>query len=245
MTPADLVTAPVGTTLEEAQGRSCGRHRIEKLPIVDADGRLQGLITVKDISEADRAYPPPPRTSRAACGSAPPVGVGPDALERAAALVDAEVDAARRRHGRTATRRACSTIVRRDQGRARRPGDRRQHRHRRGGRGARRRRRRRASRSDRARARSAPPASSPASAVPQVTAVYDMRPGARRATASPSSPTAASRSSGDVAKAIAARRRHGDARLDARRHRRGARRRDPRPGGALQGVPRAWARSAP
>src|SRR5438067_1993796 len=48
MTSRDLVTAPVGTTLGEAEGL-LHRHRIEKLPIVDADGRIKGLITVKDI----------------------------------------------------------------------------------------------------------------------------------------------------------------------------------------------------
>src|ERR687887_2437833 len=50
MTSRDLVTAPVGTTLEEASA-ILGRHKIEKLPVVDADGRLRGLITVKDIQK--------------------------------------------------------------------------------------------------------------------------------------------------------------------------------------------------
>ena len=50
MTSANLITAPVGTTLEEARA-ILGRHRIEKLPVVDADGRLTGLITVKDIQK--------------------------------------------------------------------------------------------------------------------------------------------------------------------------------------------------
>ncbi len=48
MTGHDLVTAPIGTTLEEARA-ILHRHKIEKLPVVDADGRLKGLITVKDI----------------------------------------------------------------------------------------------------------------------------------------------------------------------------------------------------
>src|ERR671924_272243 len=48
MTARDLVTAPVGTTLEEAQ-RILHPHKVEKLPVVDAEGRLKGLITVKDI----------------------------------------------------------------------------------------------------------------------------------------------------------------------------------------------------
>ena len=53
MTARDLVTAPVGTTLDEANA-ILHRHKIEKLPVVDADGRLTGLITVKDIQQADR-----------------------------------------------------------------------------------------------------------------------------------------------------------------------------------------------
>ena len=50
MTSRDLVTAPVGTTLPEAE-QILGRNKIEKLPVVDADGRLRGLITVKDIQK--------------------------------------------------------------------------------------------------------------------------------------------------------------------------------------------------
>ena len=50
MTSRDLVTAPVGTTLEEAEA-ILHRNKVEKLPVVDADGRLKGLITVKDISK--------------------------------------------------------------------------------------------------------------------------------------------------------------------------------------------------
>src|ERR687886_346310 len=50
MTARNLVTAPVGTTLQEAE-RILGRNKIEKLPVVDADGRLKGLITVKDIQK--------------------------------------------------------------------------------------------------------------------------------------------------------------------------------------------------
>jgi IMP dehydrogenase len=90
MTSRDLVTAPVGTTLEEAQA-ILGRHRIEKLPIVDAEGRLKGLITVKDIQKrVDFPDATKDEQGRLRVGAA--VGVGPDALERAAALVEAEVD---------------------------------------------------------------------------------------------------------------------------------------------------------
>jgi IMP dehydrogenase len=91
MTREGLVTAPVGTTLEEAQA-ILGRHKIEKLPIVDADGRLMGLITVKDIQKRVR-YPFATKDEQGRLRVAAAVGVGTDALERAAALVAAEVDA--------------------------------------------------------------------------------------------------------------------------------------------------------
>ena len=91
MTREGLVTAPVGTTLEEAQA-ILGRHRIEKLPIVDVEGRLKGLITVKDIAKR-QAFPLATKDERGRLRVAAAVGVGTDALERAAALVDAEVDA--------------------------------------------------------------------------------------------------------------------------------------------------------
>ncbi len=91
MTSRDLVTAPVGTTLTEAQA-ILGRHKIEKLPIVDADGRLKGLITVKDIQKRVR-YPSATKDDQGRLRVAAAVGVGPDALERAAALVAADVDA--------------------------------------------------------------------------------------------------------------------------------------------------------
>lgn len=91
MTDRDLVTAPVGTTLPEAQA-ILGRHKIEKLPIVDADGRLKGLITVKDIQKRVE-YPLATKDDRGRLRVLAAVGVGPDALERAAALVAADVDA--------------------------------------------------------------------------------------------------------------------------------------------------------
>jgi IMP dehydrogenase len=91
MTREGLVTAPVGTTLEEARA-ILGRHRIEKLPIVDVEGRLKGLITVKDISKRE-AYPLATKDERGRLRVAAAVGVGTDALERAEELVGAEVDA--------------------------------------------------------------------------------------------------------------------------------------------------------
>jgi IMP dehydrogenase len=90
MTSEGLVTAPQGTTLEEAQA-ILGRHRIEKLPVVDAEGRLSGLITVKDIQKRIQ-YPESTKDEqgRLRCGAA--VGTGPDAFERALALIEAGVD---------------------------------------------------------------------------------------------------------------------------------------------------------
>src|SRR5215831_16515377 len=87
MTSRDLVTAPVGTTLPEAE-RLLHRHKIEKLPIVDADGRIRGLITVKDIQKrVDFPKATKDQQGRLRVGAA--VGVGPDALERAQALIAA------------------------------------------------------------------------------------------------------------------------------------------------------------
>jgi IMP dehydrogenase len=90
MTSRDLVTAPVGTTLEEA-GAILGRHKIEKLPVVDADGRLRGLITVKDIQKRIE-YPHATKDAHGRLRVGAAVGVGRDAMERAEALVEAGVD---------------------------------------------------------------------------------------------------------------------------------------------------------
>lgn len=90
MTHEMLVTAPEGTTLQEAQ-EILRRHKIEKLPIVDDDFNLKGLITIKDIEKTIQF----PRASKDPNGrllSAAAVGVGRDAIERAEALVDAGVD---------------------------------------------------------------------------------------------------------------------------------------------------------
>jgi IMP dehydrogenase len=85
-----LVTAPVGTTLDEAKD-ILWKHRIEKLPVVDDDGFLRGLITVKDIKKRSQ-YPHSTTDDRGRlrCGAA--VGVSGDSLERAAALAEAGVD---------------------------------------------------------------------------------------------------------------------------------------------------------
>jgi IMP dehydrogenase len=91
MTTENLVTVPVGTTLDEAKA-VLARHRIEKLPVVDEGGYLKGLITVKDIQKKIQ-YPLATKDEQGRLRVAAAVGVGPDALERAAALVDEEVDA--------------------------------------------------------------------------------------------------------------------------------------------------------
>ena len=90
MTARNLVTAPVGTTLEEAE-EILHRNKIEKLPVVDADGRLKGLITVKDISKSIK-YPDATKDDQGRLRVGAAVGVGNDALERATGLVEAEVD---------------------------------------------------------------------------------------------------------------------------------------------------------
>jgi IMP dehydrogenase len=90
MSSEHLVTAPVGTTLDEAI-RILAKHRIEKLPLVDSAGHLKGLITIKDIQKK-RDYPAAAVDARGRllCGAA--VGVGKDALARARALVERGVD---------------------------------------------------------------------------------------------------------------------------------------------------------
>ena len=90
MTTENLVTAPVGTTLEEAKS-ILARHRIEKLPLVDENYMLRGLITIKDI-EKNIKYPAAAKDGqgRLLCGAA--VGVTRDTLDRVKALADAQVD---------------------------------------------------------------------------------------------------------------------------------------------------------
>jgi IMP dehydrogenase len=90
MTSRNLVTAPVGTTLKEAE-EILHRNKIEKLPVVDADGKLRGLITVKDIQKKIQ-YPDATKDERGRLCVGAAVGVGPDAAERAQALAGAGVD---------------------------------------------------------------------------------------------------------------------------------------------------------
>jgi IMP dehydrogenase len=90
MTSSDLITAPAGTTLEEAQS-ILHRHRVEKLPVVDERGYLTGLITVKDIQKKIQ-FPNATKDEKGRLRVAAAVGVGADADERAADLVAAGVD---------------------------------------------------------------------------------------------------------------------------------------------------------
>ena len=90
MTKDNLVTAPVGTDLAGAQ-KILMKHKIEKLPLVDENGALKGLVTIKDIEKSVQ-YPNSARDNkgRLLCGAA--IGVTRDVLERAKALIDAQVD---------------------------------------------------------------------------------------------------------------------------------------------------------
>ncbi|MGD9562268.1 MAG: IMP dehydrogenase [Pyrinomonadaceae bacterium] len=91
MTPQPLVTVPVGTTLDEAKVK-LQRHRIEKLLVVDDDGHLKGLITVKDIQKAIN-FPNAAKDDLGRLRCAAAVGATGDFLERASALIAARVDA--------------------------------------------------------------------------------------------------------------------------------------------------------
>jgi IMP dehydrogenase len=90
MTSDGLVTVPEGTTLERAKAL-LHEHRIEKLLVVDADYRLKGLITVKDIQKRMK-YPHAAKDERGRLLVGAAIGAGPDGLERAHALVKAGVD---------------------------------------------------------------------------------------------------------------------------------------------------------
>jgi len=91
MTTANLVTAPVGTDLLQAQ-EILKRHKVEKLPLVDGEGYLRGLITIKDIKK-NLEYPFAAKDERGRLRVAAAVGIANDTLERAQALVEAGVDA--------------------------------------------------------------------------------------------------------------------------------------------------------
>ena len=90
MTSKNLITAPVGTTLAEAK-RILSTHKIEKLPLVDENYGLRGLITIKDIEKAVK-YPNTARDAQGRLLCAAAIGVTNDVLERAAALIEAGAD---------------------------------------------------------------------------------------------------------------------------------------------------------
>src|SRR5512136_1162564 len=90
MTKDDLITVPVGTTLDEAK-EILHRHKVEKLLVVDRDFNLKGLITVKDIQKQIK-YPSACKDSLGRLRVGAAVGIAGDTLERVAALVDSKVD---------------------------------------------------------------------------------------------------------------------------------------------------------
>jgi len=90
MTSKNLVTAPVGTTLEQAV-KILARHKVEKLPVVSEDGRLKGLITVKDVFKR-RDFPNANKDRHGRLRVAAAVGATKDAGPRAHALLDAGCD---------------------------------------------------------------------------------------------------------------------------------------------------------
>ena len=90
MTKDNLVTAPVGTDLEKAQ-EILKHHKVEKLPLVDEDGCLKGLITIKDIQKA-RKYPNAAKDGHGRLLAGAAVGIAGNTMERVAALVKSHVD---------------------------------------------------------------------------------------------------------------------------------------------------------
>jgi IMP dehydrogenase len=90
MTKDNLITAPVGTTIEEAK-EILRRYKIEKLPLVDKDFNLAGLITIKDIEKTIK-YPNSAKDENSRLRVAAAVGVGNDTMQRVKALVEAKVD---------------------------------------------------------------------------------------------------------------------------------------------------------
>ncbi len=90
MTRENLITAPLGTTMEQAK-TILQEHKIEKLPLVDEDFVLTGLITIKDIEKA-RRYPQAAKDAKKRLLVGAAVGVTPDSMERVEALFDVNVD---------------------------------------------------------------------------------------------------------------------------------------------------------
>lgn len=90
MTSKNLVTAPEGTTLQDAK-KLLAAHRIEKLPIVDENFHLRGLITIKDIEKTIK-YPHSAKDNKGRLLCAAAIGISQDTMDRVRALVDAKVD---------------------------------------------------------------------------------------------------------------------------------------------------------
>ncbi|MEN6566200.1 MAG: IMP dehydrogenase [Veillonellales bacterium] len=90
MTREHLITAPVGTSVEAAK-ELLRKHRIEKLPLVDREGNLKGLITIKDIEKAQK-YPNSAKDNKGRLLVAAAIGVGSDMMDRVDAVVGARVD---------------------------------------------------------------------------------------------------------------------------------------------------------
>ncbi len=90
MTKENLITVPVGTTLEEAK-EILHKHKIEKLPVVDENGYLKGLITIKDIEKREK-YPNACKDELGRLRVGAAIGVGPEAIRRAEALIEAGAD---------------------------------------------------------------------------------------------------------------------------------------------------------
>ncbi len=90
MTRENLITVPVGTTLEEAK-EILHKHKIEKLPVVDENGYLKGLITIKDIEKREK-YPNACKDELGRLRVGAAIGVGPEAIRRAEALIEAGAD---------------------------------------------------------------------------------------------------------------------------------------------------------
>jgi IMP dehydrogenase len=90
MTKSPLITAPVGVTKDEALDL-LRRHKVEKLPLVDEQGRLRGLITVKDFTKSEQ-FPNATKDDQGRLRVAAAVGVGDDSYKRARGLIDAGVD---------------------------------------------------------------------------------------------------------------------------------------------------------
>ena len=90
MTHEHLITAPVGTSISEAKNL-LQKHRIEKLPLIDANGILKGLITIKDIEKAQK-YPHSAKDNKGRLLVGAAIGIGSDMMERVDAVIGAKVD---------------------------------------------------------------------------------------------------------------------------------------------------------